>query len=145
MRGGGRGGSFLFLSLPRFQRAQVQPSTIFSRFVSLTFEHNFARAPRHTPPHTATMEAYKLHPLVLVNVSDHYTRMKAQLGAGEEPDRVLGCLLGFQTGNREVEICNSFEVKYQARVGLSLPGVRLATWTIPAVTWTTLPVISCTR
>ena len=63
------------------------------------------------------MEAYKLHPLVLVNVSDHYTRMKAQLSPGEEPDRVLGCLLGFQTGNREVEICNSFEVKYECDAG----------------------------
>jgi len=38
--------------------------------------------------------------------------MKAQLPPGEEPPRVLGCLLGFQTGNREVEICNSFEVPY---------------------------------
>lgn len=63
------------------------------------------------------MEAYKLHPLVLVNVSDHYTRMKAQLNAGQDPDRVLGCLLGFQTGNREIEICNSFEVKYEVDEG----------------------------
>ena len=65
-----------------------------------------------TPPTHVVMEAYKLHPLVLVNVSDHYTRMKAQLSAGEEPARVLGCLLGYPTGNREVEICNSFEVKW---------------------------------
>ena len=55
------------------------------------------------------MEAFKLHPLVLVNVSDHYTRFKAQLQAGEEPAMVMGCLLGTQSG-REVEIFNSFEV-----------------------------------
>ena len=29
------------------------------------------------------MEGYKLHPLVLINVSDHYTRMKAQLAPAE--------------------------------------------------------------
>ena len=64
------------------------------------------------------MEGYKLHPLVLINVSDHYTRMKAQLAPAEEPDRVMGCLLGFQTGNREVEICTSFEVKYETVDGI---------------------------
>jgi hypothetical protein len=32
------------------------------------------------------MEAYKLHPLVLVQVSDHHTRMKAQV----RPPRDLG-------------------------------------------------------
>jgi COP9 signalosome complex subunit 6 len=65
------------------------------------------------------MEAYKLHPLVLMNVSDHYTRYKAQCAAGEEPPRVLGCLLGMQAGNREVEICNSFEAGAYTRSPLS--------------------------
>ena len=64
------------------------------------------------------MEGYKLHPLVLINVSDHYTRMKAQLAPAEEPDRVMGCLLRIQTGNREVEICTSFEVKYETVDGI---------------------------
>lgn len=80
---------------------------------------------------------FKLHPLVLLNVSDHYTRsvlevrvrrwslrhnrlkvamaashsFKAQL-SGHEPPRVLGCLLGLHLDSRTLEICNSFEIKY---------------------------------
>lgn len=49
----------------------------------------------------------ELHPLVLLNVSDHWTRTKAVQGG--KPSRVLGCLLGHQHG-RVVEIVNSFEV-----------------------------------
>ena len=50
---------------------------------------------------------FKLHPLVIVNISDHYTRIKAQRGG--TPSRVIGCLLGCQSG-RTVEIFNSFEL-----------------------------------
>ncbi|CAI7813703.1 unnamed protein product [Closterium sp. NIES-54] len=57
---------------------------------------------------------FKLHPLVIVNMSDHYTRVKAQQGG--LPSRVVGCLLGMQSG-RVVEIFNSFEVIYEARGG----------------------------
>jgi COP9 signalosome complex subunit 6 len=73
---------------------------------------------------------FKLHPLVVVNVSDHYTRVKAQAafsaepasagksqascsaGAPSEPavpPRVFGCVIGAQRG-RTVEIFNSFEL-----------------------------------
>ena len=52
---------------------------------------------------------FKLHPLVILNISDHHTRVKAQ-GNGMAL-RVLGCVLGIQTG-RTVEIFNSFELKY---------------------------------
>ncbi|KAI3940543.1 hypothetical protein MKW98_024950 [Papaver atlanticum] len=71
---------------------------------------------------------FKLHPLVIVNVSDHYTRVKSQayhsqLSAGAnaptsssspsslESPRVFGCVIGTQTG-RTVEIFNSFELLY---------------------------------
>jgi len=47
-----------------------------------------------------------LHPLVIVNVSDHFTREKVRTG---KPRRVFGILLGTQSGRR-VEITNSFEV-----------------------------------
>ncbi|GJP82414.1 hypothetical protein CLOP_g12676 [Closterium sp. NIES-67] len=57
---------------------------------------------------------FKLHPLVIVNMSDHYTRVKAQQRG--VPSRVVGCLLGVQSG-RVVEIFNSFEVIYEARGG----------------------------
>ena len=82
---------------------------------------------------------FRLHPLVLLNISDHHTRsvpcsprsslalplarpcrhatltalprsFKAQL-AGLDTPRVLGLLLGTHTA-RTVEISNSFEIKY---------------------------------
>ncbi|GBG59461.1 hypothetical protein CBR_g38485 [Chara braunii] len=67
--------------------------------------------------------SFKLHPLVIVNVSDHYTRRKAQLYGSlstAKPPRVIGCLLGVQSG-RNVEIFNSFELKYlETEEGLTL-------------------------
>lgn len=50
-----------------------------------------------------------LHPLVVINVSDHFTRARAQSG-GKAGTRVFGALLGEQVG-RHVEIANSFELK----------------------------------
>eukprot|EP00245_Coleochaete_scutata_P017813 TRINITY_DN8926_c0_g1_i1.p1 TRINITY_DN8926_c0_g1~~TRINITY_DN8926_c0_g1_i1.p1 ORF type:complete len:301 (+),score=47.20 TRINITY_DN8926_c0_g1_i1:213-1115(+) len=55
---------------------------------------------------------FKLHPLVIVNISDHFTRIKAQLVGGPAP-RVIGCVIGVQSG-RNVEIFNSFELKFDA-------------------------------
>ncbi|XP_042514052.1 COP9 signalosome complex subunit 6a-like [Macadamia integrifolia] len=65
---------------------------------------------------------FKLHPLVIVNISDHYTRVKSQThfadakpngGASPShpspPPRVFGCVIGVQRG-RTVEIFNSFEL-----------------------------------
>ncbi len=49
--------------------------------------------------------------LVLINISDHATRMRAnKLGEGNNY-RVLGCLLGQQSG-RVVDISNSLEINY---------------------------------
>eukprot|EP00850_Spirogloea_muscicola_P014911 SM000110S18918 [mRNA] locus=s110:322120:324920:+ [translate_table: standard] len=67
---------------------------------------------------------FKLHPLVLLNISDHFSRTRAQAGdaggassssssaAAGAPPRVLGCVLGAQSG-RHVEIFNSFELKHE--------------------------------
>lgn len=62
---------------------------------------------------------FKLHPLVILNISDHYTRVKSQAtvagdGDGDDspppaPPRVFGCVIGVQRG-RTVEIFNSFEL-----------------------------------
>ncbi|KAL6049460.1 COP9 signalosome complex subunit 6 [Balamuthia mandrillaris] len=50
-----------------------------------------------------------LHPLVIINISDHYTRAKVTT---EQADpRVIGALMGVQSG-RNVEIFNSFELVY---------------------------------
>lgn len=57
----------------------------------------------------------RLHPLVLINVSDHHTRTKAN-SAGSHDVKVLGCLLGSQSG-RTIDISNSFEIKYDVVAG----------------------------
>ncbi|KAG1363826.1 putative COP9 signalosome complex subunit 6a [Cocos nucifera] len=71
---------------------------------------------------------FKLHPLVIVNISDHHTRVKVQAqhsssaavpaagaasngGAPFPPPRVFGCVIGVQRG-RTVEIFNSFELLF---------------------------------
>ncbi|GFH31109.1 MPN domain-containing protein, partial [Haematococcus lacustris] len=53
---------------------------------------------------------FKLHPLVLINMSDHYTRTK--VNTGNPATKVMGILLGSQAG-RTVDISNSFEMKYE--------------------------------
>ncbi|KAJ1557237.1 COP9 signalosome complex subunit 6 [Cladochytrium tenue] len=47
-----------------------------------------------------------LHPLVIMNISDHFVRVKSQTG---ESTPVYGALIGEQSG-REVEISNSYEL-----------------------------------
>eukprot|EP01064_Diplonema_japonicum_P000689 TRINITY_DN1044_c0_g10_i2.p1 TRINITY_DN1044_c0_g10~~TRINITY_DN1044_c0_g10_i2.p1 ORF type:complete len:300 (+),score=67.65 TRINITY_DN1044_c0_g10_i2:76-975(+) len=61
----------------------------------------------------ATLEAdrksmleVQLHPLVVLNISDHWTRTSVM---AEKSQRVIGALLGVQTG-RTVEIHTSFEL-----------------------------------
>ncbi|XP_058124034.1 COP9 signalosome complex subunit 6 isoform X1 [Anopheles ziemanni] len=49
-----------------------------------------------------------LHPLVIMNISDHWTRTRAQ--SGNKP-LALGALIGKQKG-RNIEVMNSFELKY---------------------------------
>jgi hypothetical protein len=66
-----------------------------------------------------------LHPLVVINISDHHTRVRAQ-----QPDapgqRVFGVLLGEQSGRR-VEIANSFEIKVVVDGARSLPALKSTT------------------
>lgn len=50
-----------------------------------------------------------LHPLVIMNVSEHWTRLRAQEGS---PQPVFGALIGKQSG-RDMEIMNSFELNYK--------------------------------
>lgn len=49
-----------------------------------------------------------LHPLVLMNVSEHWTRLRAQEGTAQ---RIVGALIGKQKG-RNIEIMNSFELVF---------------------------------
>jgi hypothetical protein len=50
-----------------------------------------------------------LHPLVLMNVAEHWTRFRAQEGAARP---VYGALIGKQDG-RKIEVYNSFELRYE--------------------------------
>lgn len=62
-----------------------------------------------------------LHPLVIMNVAEHWVRTKAQhehtaangnnSNAVEAPPRVLGALIGRQKG-RNLEVMNSFELRF---------------------------------
>jgi len=53
-----------------------------------------------------------LHPVVIINISDHWTRSKVQ---SKKPNpRVIGALVGIQTG-RNLEIFNSFELPYEVK------------------------------
>lgn len=50
-----------------------------------------------------------LHPLVIMNISEHWTRLRAQNGTKQD---VYGALIGKQQG-RNIEILNSFELKFE--------------------------------
>ncbi|KAJ3323519.1 hypothetical protein HDV06_001796 [Boothiomyces sp. JEL0866] len=53
----------------------------------------------------------KLHPLAILNISDHYTRISLQ----SKVERVIGAILGVQNG-REIEIMNSFEIPLSDKI-----------------------------
>ncbi|CAF0781962.1 unnamed protein product [Brachionus calyciflorus] len=59
------------------------------------------------PPTTAPSISIALHPLVIINISEHWTRVRAQTG---KSSKVYGALLGRQKG-RTIELCTSFEMK----------------------------------
>lgn len=50
-----------------------------------------------------------LHPLVIMNISEHHTRLKAQERSSSP--QVFGAILGKQDG-RNIELFNSFEIQY---------------------------------
>lgn len=56
---------------------------------------------------TVPSVSISLHPLVIMNVSEHWTRIRAQSGIKQQ---VIGALIGKQQG-RNIEILNSFELK----------------------------------
>lgn len=57
---------------------------------------------------TAGSVSVSLHPLVVMNISEHWTRVRAQEG---KPQQVLGALIGKQKG-RKIEVMNSFELLF---------------------------------
>merc|ERR1719412_2655405 len=59
-------------------------------------------------PGTSGSVSVSLHPLVIMNISEHWTRTKAQMG---RPEKIFGALIGKKKG-RNVEVMNSFELDY---------------------------------
>ncbi|KAJ9061654.1 hypothetical protein DSO57_1018508 [Entomophthora muscae] len=57
-----------------------------------------------------------IHPLALLNITDHFTRIQVQATSQKEHSKVIDILLGTQAG-RKISICNSFEVKVQLSQG----------------------------
>lgn len=55
-----------------------------------------------------------LHPLVIMNISEHWTRIRAQEGKAQQ---VIGALIGKQKG-RNIEIMNSFELNFTTNVSI---------------------------
>lgn len=81
-------------------------------------DHHALHHSRPQPRHTAhSYIAYGSHAmqLVMINVSDHHTRVKANSPSGAAAP-VMGCLLGSQSG-RVVDISNSFEIEYSMQDG----------------------------
>ena len=56
---------------------------------------------------TTAAISVSLHPLVIMNVSEHWTRIRAQ----ENTEQVIGAIIGRQNG-RNIEIMNSFELNF---------------------------------
>jgi len=56
----------------------------------------------------------KLHPMVIVNISDHFIREKVKTGKNQ---RVYGVILGQQSG-RKVEVSNSYEILVNGENGV---------------------------
>jgi COP9 signalosome complex subunit 6 len=61
------------------------------------------------PSSVAASVAVAIHPLVIMNISEHWTRVRAQ-DQVQNP-KVLGALIGTQKG-RNLEIFNSFELQF---------------------------------
>ena len=57
---------------------------------------------------TTAAISVSLHPLVIMNVSEHWTRIRAEDNSNEQ---VIGALIGRQSG-RNIEIMNSFELNF---------------------------------
>lgn len=73
---------------------------------------NFQKASVMAPTSTAPSVIVALHSLVILNISEHWTRVRAQIG---KPQRVYGALLGRQKG-RNIELCTSFEIKMNENI-----------------------------
>lgn len=60
----------------------------------------------------SALETIALHPLVIVNITDHYTRRNLDNKPNAKPSRVVGVLFGVQD-HRKAEIITSFEAVFK--------------------------------
>ena len=60
-----------------------------------------------------------VHPLVIINISDHFTRAKVQ----KSTHLVVGALMGSQSG-RQIELSNSFEIPMKTDLDLDYVNIK---------------------
>ncbi|KAF7998518.1 hypothetical protein HCN44_010926 [Aphidius gifuensis] len=79
-------------------------------FTPLLLTSTFANSTHRVMASSGTVGSVSisLHPLVIMNVSEHWTRLRAQEGSDQ---LVYGALIGKQKG-RNIEIMNSFELLF---------------------------------
>lgn len=101
----------------RFAPRCAAPDTARALGSLLRGDPNRARSPLRAPPPPHPPCLSHAQQLVLINISDHHTRTRANTPGATAPGvpapAVMGCLLGSQSG-RSVDIRNSFEVRYAA-------------------------------
>eukprot|EP00913_Durusdinium_trenchii_P031698 g29684.t1 len=104
---------FRWLSAPKCVQVVAQPDTDPGLLEPVPTSKGLAKlqlSVRHGPAKVTAMAAaagldVHLHPLVLINISDHVVRFRS----ARRSERVLGALLGAQEGRR-VDVHNSFEL-----------------------------------
>lgn len=92
------------------EQDDVVPSTSKSSpAINNTVQNNNPGSPNvMASPATVPSVTISLHPLVILNISEHWTRIRAQSGGAKQ--QVIGALIGKQQG-RHIEVLNSFELK----------------------------------
>lgn len=74
-----------------------------------TSEDDLQTAPIVSDSQSSSGLSISIHPLVLLNISDHYTRTKLQEPEFANGGRIYGALLAQQSG-RDIDVINSFEL-----------------------------------
>lgn len=91
------------------EQDEVVPSTSKSPAIQTNNNNSSAAGSTNVmaSPSTVPSVSISLHPLVIMNISEHWTRIRAQSGAKQQ---VIGALIGKHQG-RNIEVLNSFELK----------------------------------
>lgn len=90
---------------PSGSETQLQQPCVVGGAATAAGQQNSVMASSSTVPSVTV----SLHPLVIMNVSEHWTRIRAQEGCKQQ---IIGALIGKQMG-RNIEVMNSFELQFE--------------------------------